>query len=500
MIAFRLVLWAVLAALLCMALPGLANLHDTGNAADYLIITRGDLIQQNAWIGELAAWRAQHGRTTMVVATDSIWAEFGSGIPSDSILKDFLFYAYDHWSAPRLRDVFIIGWQDVVPSHIQRDSISSMDSSGHFYWAHYDHLSDFCYSTHPDSTNHRPVLSLGRLPWSPADTFGLPDYYAKVHGYETIGGEAWQHRVQVIADFMDSQFNFWQDFAQPIASEILPGYEIERDYMDRPVGDPWHGDREEMLAHMNAGNYMTFYVGHGGSGWWSGHLLLTAQGADSLVNGSRLPIISAYGCDAGMNDDWVVGGLASAFLCNPNGGAIGVLGTTSTSWLFRGTELRRVVARLATSDSVQTLGDLWRMTVDEYVSQNATEPWIGGSPFVLTVRSSILFGDPGVVLPARPAAVEEKAAALPGNAHLVGNYPNPFNGWTELRFELSQPQMVRLRVMNILGQEVARLADGYRPAGAHVALWNAAECGSGVYFALFEAGNVRQVRKMMLLK
>ena len=50
----------------------------------------------------------------------------------------------------------------------------------------------------------------------------------------------------------------------------------------------------------------------------------------------------------------------------------------------------------------------------------------------------------------------------PGVSSLSQNYPNPFNPVTRIRFELSEPGMVRLVVFNVNGKRVRTLAHGVR--------------------------------------
>ena len=244
------------------ALPvmGVADLHDPSNAADYMIVTTQQLINEYPWINLLADWRNAYGRTAMVVSTEDIWSEFGTGVPSDTVLKRFLHYARQNWQGPQLKDVFIIGFHDVVPSHVEADSFR-MGLPDSIHYQRYDYLSDFFFATDPDSDNHLPVLNIGRLPWTAEGSDELWNYYDKVVLYETAFSAPWQTRVHLIADSSDEGFNFSQGFAEPIAQQVQPGYTIERDYLDYPDGDPWHGDSEEIFANLNAGSYLVEYLG-----------------------------------------------------------------------------------------------------------------------------------------------------------------------------------------------------------------------------------------------
>ena len=52
------------------------------------------------------------------------------------------------------------------------------------------------------------------------------------------------------------------------------------------------------------------------------------------------------------------------------------------------------------------------------------------------------------------------AGVLPTTAELIGNYPNPFNPSTHLRFALPQAAAVRLDIYDGLGQRIRTLVDG----------------------------------------
>ena len=72
---------------------------------------------------------------------------------------------------------------------------------------------------------------------------------------------------------------------------------------------------------------------------------------------------------------------------------------------------------------------------------------------------------------------------MPVEFSLGQNYPNPFNPSTEIRYQLASGGRAMLTIHNLLGQEVARLADVDRPAGYYSAHWEAAGVPTGVYYA-----------------
>lgn len=83
---------------------------------------------------------------------------------------------------------------------------------------------------------------------------------------------------------------------------------------------------------------------------------------------------------------------------------------------------------------------------------------------------------------------------------LAQNYPNPFNPVTEISFSIPAATHVRLKVFNIIGQEVEVLLDKYLPAGEYSLDWNAEEEKSGVYFYRLTTDLYTETRKMILMR
>jgi hypothetical protein len=81
------------------------------------------------------------------------------------------------------------------------------------------------------------------------------------------------------------------------------------------------------------------------------------------------------------------------------------------------------------------------------------------------------------------------------------NYPNPFNPSTTINFTLAEDSHVSLRVFDMLGREVATLANSEMKAvEVHNVLFDASRLSSGLYFYRLDAGKSSLVKKLMLLK
>jgi photosystem II stability/assembly factor-like uncharacterized protein len=132
----------------------------------------------------------------------------------------------------------------------------------------------------------------------------------------------------------------------------------------------------------------------------------------------------------------------------------------------------------------------------------------------LTRSNTTLFaGTTRAAVFSRPLAEVATSANLrgdevPGTFVLEQNYPNPFNPTTVIRYQVPAPSgvegpgvsRVRLVVYDLLGREVAVLADESKDAGVHEAIFDAAGLSNGVYFYRLRAGGFVQTRRMTVLK
>ncbi|MBN1446997.1 MAG: T9SS type A sorting domain-containing protein [Bacteroidetes bacterium] len=94
----------------------------------------------------------------------------------------------------------------------------------------------------------------------------------------------------------------------------------------------------------------------------------------------------------------------------------------------------------------------------------------------------------------------KQGAVIPGVFSLAQNYPNPFNPSTTIEFGIPDQGAVRLRVIDLLGREVAMLVDETRPAGAYAVDFNATNHPSGTYVYQLEWNGHVINRRMTLMK
>lgn len=83
--------------------------------------------------------------------------------------------------------------------------------------------------------------------------------------------------------------------------------------------------------------------------------------------------------------------------------------------------------------------------------------------------------------------------------YLYNNFPNPFNGFTKIFYELLAYHRVKLIVYDVLGREVAVLVNEDQEKGVYDVGFDASGLAAGVYFYKLEAFHTT-VKKMVLLK
>jgi len=88
---------------------------------------------------------------------------------------------------------------------------------------------------------------------------------------------------------------------------------------------------------------------------------------------------------------------------------------------------------------------------------------------------------------------------------LKGNYPNPFNPTTTIRYSVRDNSPVTIDVFNVKGQRVSRLVNETKEAGEHTAVWNGKDdngraVSSGIYYFKMNAGKYSSTKKMIMMK
>ena len=99
----------------------------------------------------------------------------------------------------------------------------------------------------------------------------------------------------------------------------------------------------------------------------------------------------------------------------------------------------------------------------------------------------------------------QEGGDLPTVSVLHPNYPNPFNPMTTIAFDLATAGKVRIDIFSLDGRRVRTLVEGAYAAGRHLEAWNGRDQAgrsvpSGTYLFTLEGPNIKQSRRMLLIK
>ena len=94
---------------------------------------------------------------------------------------------------------------------------------------------------------------------------------------------------------------------------------------------------------------------------------------------------------------------------------------------------------------------------------------------------------------------------LTDNFKIYQPYPNPFNPVTNIRYDLPEDALVNITIYDMMGRKIITLVSSWQTAGYKTVQWNANNdagepVSAGLYLYIIEAEQIRQMRKMVLLK
>ena len=289
-----------------------ADLLDTGNGADYIVISHADFWSQAA---RLASYRAPDHRVALI-DVQQIYDQFNGGLMSAEAIHDFLQYAYDNWQPPKPAFVLLMGDGN-------NDMRKYIGNSAPTFIPPYLYLADAILGETAcenrfvllEGADLMPDMHIGRLPVN--DLAQAQAMVDKIINYEagcTCNG--WSNNVLFIADDPLGGGGIFYDFSDEIADgyEDPPTNTIK--YLPPPytgtkvyLGDPPEGNcstpaqcRYEITTTLNVtGALLVNYIGHATkTAWGAEDRLLDEAVLNTLDNGPCLPIFLGMTCYEGF--------------------------------------------------------------------------------------------------------------------------------------------------------------------------------------------------------
>ncbi|HEV2400268.1 MAG TPA: C25 family cysteine peptidase [Candidatus Sulfotelmatobacter sp.] len=347
--------------------------HKTQPGADILMVTDGDF---TGLLTPLVRAHTQHGKSSLAIPVAQLYDEFNFGEHSPFALKRFLQNATRNWKkAPSYlllngrasmdpRNYLGLGNLDLVPTMIVPTS-SMMTASD-------DWFSDF-------SNTGVPTIATGRLPVS--TTAEASTVIGKISTYEGKSTNGpWTANALFVADKDDSE-NFTQDSLD--VQSKLPASMQPTDVFVDTVGTS--AARTDIINSINSGQLLVNYLGHGSELQWAGSDIFDETTANSLTNGSQLPVFLIMDCLNGFFQDAYGEPLGVTLLLAPNGGGVAVIASSGLNQAPPQTALDSLIVQNAFTSTGQTLGDAILKA-----KSNIADPDVR--------RTFVLLGDPAMQL------------------------------------------------------------------------------------------------------
>ncbi|NOY60254.1 MAG: T9SS type A sorting domain-containing protein [Calditrichaeota bacterium] len=110
-----------------------------------------------------------------------------------------------------------------------------------------------------------------------------------------------------------------------------------------------------------------------------------------------------------------------------------------------------------------------------------------------------------IKIPGSVKVAGNAGTSIPHKLLLYGNYPNPFNMETAIRYLLPQTEYVMVEIYNTLGRKVRTLTSARFSAGMHTIHWNGLDdfgnpVAGGIYLCVLRCKKTQIIMRMLLLK
>lgn len=294
--------------------PTIEQLHssdwkDNNLQADLIIIAPEKF---KSAIEPLVKRREEQGLSVALVPVEEIYDEFGYGEPSPESIKNFIKYAYEIWTEPHPRYLFIVGDATIdfqgnlgiIPDNLVPSLVVPVQFSG-------ETVSD---SRLTDVNGDMvPDMAVGR--WPVRTVQEVENLVERTIAYEE--GAASSHII-FAADGSEPQF-------ADIANELTWAANLNKDDVNILKG----ATTDEITKAWNNGSWLTTYIGHGSISRWGKDGMFELDSVNAL-NKIVPPIVLQFTCLTGLFSHPTETSLTEALLTNPNGPVLSIAATSLT--------------------------------------------------------------------------------------------------------------------------------------------------------------------------
>jgi hypothetical protein len=265
--------------------PLASSLKNEDSGAEYVVIGPREFLEAAE---PLLAHRRGEGLVTKAVAIEEVYSEFGYGEETPESIREFLSYAYHHWSEPSLRYVLLVGdgsydYKNYLGTGVENHVPVKMLKTRYIWTA-----SDPWFGA-VNGEDILPDVAVGRL--SAASVEEVKVLVEKILAYESGQGDPLAPIV-LITDNPDVAGDFVAD-ADELASGVLAAETIQKIYLTE-LGTG--GTRSAIIEAFDQGTSLMSYMGHGAIHLWANENLFNIWQVPSLSPQSQQPILLTMNC------------------------------------------------------------------------------------------------------------------------------------------------------------------------------------------------------------
>jgi hypothetical protein len=315
------------------------------------------------------------------VAIEDVWEEFGRGESRPEAVREFLGWAYHHWSAPSLRYVLLLGdatydFKDYQGTG-QANQVPPLMVRTSYLWT----ASDPTYAA-VNGEDALPDIAIGRLSARTVEEARV--LVGKVLAFED-GGFGFGGKAVLVADNADVAGEF--EANSDALAAMLGEREIEKIYL-RDLGAA--AMRGAIVDALNGGSSLMSYVGHGAVAIWASENVFNIMDVRNLSAQDEQPFLMTMDCLNGYIQMPGLNSLGEEMVVAEGKGAIAAFAPSGLSLDIPAHLYQRALVTELTSGNHQRLGDAILAAQVAYANT-------GAFPELLSIYH--LLGDPALVLP-----------------------------------------------------------------------------------------------------
>jgi len=373
------------------------NLHAT-QPAKLIIIAHPIFIEKAEQLADFH--RTSTGISVVVAETEKIFAEFASGQPDLTAIRDFVRMLYlraPETDKPKYILLFGDGsydYKDRVPNNTNFVPTFQSDESFKFI-ATYVTDDYFGIMGEDDGQGSAGKLNLGMGRFPVSDQEQAEAVVSKIIHYaqknDTIQS-SWRNRMTFIADDEDTNLHLHQaEELCDIVEAKYPVFNVNKIYLDAyqlvntPSGPRYPAVNMAINKAVKDGNLILNYTGHGGEDAWSDEKVLTIPDIEGWTNADMLPVFITATCEFSRFDNPERFSAGEMVIVKPEAGAIAIYTTTrlalATSNFKLDTSFFRNLMNRDENGEYLRMGDLLRISKNNNNNNK-------------NIRNFVLLGDP----------------------------------------------------------------------------------------------------------